>query len=122
MMDPGTIIFSLSLQLRAVPWKASQVTKHGTYKPKSLREWQATVAQYARLNWGNREPYGGPVETWCRFEFSNGPMGDADNLGKACVDALQGIVIINDRQVVRNTAERVRVNESNFTFIEVRTA
>jgi Holliday junction resolvase RusA-like endonuclease len=49
-------------------------------------------------------------------------MGDADNLGKACVDALQGIVIINDRQVVRNTAERVRVNESNFTFIEVRTA
>lgn len=121
-MEPGTLIFSLSLPFRAVPWKASTVGRHGTYKPKRLRQWQATVAQYARIKWGNQEPYDGPVTIRCQFEFLKGPLPDATNLLKAAEDSLEGIVIINDRQVVRNIVDRHNVVGKNFTLIEVITA
>ncbi len=120
-MEPGSLIFSLSLPLRAVPWQASNVTKHGTYKPKRLRQWQATIAQYARLKWGNREPYSGPVEIWCRFEFAKGPRPDADNCSKAIIDSIQGIVIVNDRQVIHVSSMRPEYSDIDSAVIEVRT-
>src|SRR5882724_4684462 len=110
VMEPETLIFSLTLPFRAVPWTPSRTTRwKGTYKPKRLRQWQATVAQYARIKWGNCEPYNGPVTIWCRFEFAKGPFPDGDNCQKALIDSLQSIVIENDRQVVRTTVERIRV-------------
>ncbi len=120
-MELGTVLFRLELPFRAVPWKASEVTKHGTHRLKRLRQWQNTVAQYARLQWGNREPYGGPVTIWCRFTFAKGPLPDAVNLLKAVEDALQGIVIINDRQSVNPTVERPEGFTVDMTTIEVRT-
>ncbi len=119
-MEPGTLIFSLMIPFRSVPWTPSRVTKRGTYKPTRLRQWQATVAQYARLKWGNREPYGGPVAIWCKFEFANGPRPDCDNCLKGIVDSIQGIVIVNDRQVVKPSAERPMTSEIDMTTIEVR--
>ncbi len=120
-MEPGTLIFSLTIPCRAVPWTPSRTTKFkGTYKPKRLRQWQATVAQYARLKWGNRKPYGGPVAIWCYFEFAKGPIPDATNLLKAVEDSLQGIVIVNDRQVERNTVERLTTTDVDMTTIAVR--
>ncbi len=121
-MEPGTVLLRLDLSLRAVPWKAPMVGRHGTYKPKRLRQWQATVAQYARLKWGNHEPYDGPVEVNCRFEFTNGKIPDSTNLLKAIEDSIEGVVIVNDRQAIRNKVERVINSDSDKTMIEVITA
>ncbi len=122
-MEPNTTLLCLKLPFRAVPWTPSRTTKHrGTYKPLRLRQWQATIAQYARLHWGNRDPYDGPVEVRCRFEFAKGPRGDADNLAKAIVDATQGIIIVNDRQVVATKIEKSLHDLADMTMIEIRTA
>ncbi len=121
-MEPGTVLLQLKLPFRAVPWKASTVGIYGTYKSKRLRQWQATIAQYARLQWGNRDPYNGPVSVNCRFEFAKGPRGDNDNLAKAIVDATQGIVVVNDRQVVITKIEKSLHDLADMTMIEIRTA
>ncbi len=121
-MELGTVLFRLDLPLRAVPWKASTVGRYGTYKSKRLRQWQNTIAQYARLQCGNRDPYDGPVVIWCRFEFAKGPLPDGDNCQKALIDSIQNIVIVNDRQVVRTTVTRLAHYTSDLTIIQVVTA
>jgi Holliday junction resolvase RusA-like endonuclease len=79
------------------------------YKPRPLVSWQRVIA----LSIVAKEPHrpappwhSGPIGMALEFVIgraggsSSIPTGDVDNYAKAVLDALQGLLYVNDRQVV----------------------
>ena len=64
-----------------------------------LHAWIARVASAARAAWPDyRPPMAGDVEVYIS-EFSEFPTADRNNMAKPILDAMQGIVYTNDKQV-----------------------
>jgi Holliday junction resolvase RusA-like endonuclease len=114
-LPPGTAICEFEVPTRPVPWKAPSTTQTGhSYKDPKLVEWQSEVASCAgkAMTMNGRKPYGHAVEVWAEFHLApsrNGSYGDTTNLLKAVEDALQGVVLVNDKRVVRSHPERFLV-------------
>jgi Holliday junction resolvase RusA-like endonuclease len=120
LLPPGTVLMRCEVPEHAISWKAPTVGRYGAYKSKRLKAWQEIVGIFARLNRRIGHPYTGPVEVRVMARFARGPMGDSTNIIKAIEDALQGIVFVNDRQVIRNSCERILAGFDLVT-IEVET-
>jgi Holliday junction resolvase RusA-like endonuclease len=106
---PGTLLVHFEVGMRPVPWKSPTVTRSGvSFKDANLKRWQKEVRDS-----GARAMKGGPYS--CRVELvmdfhltpRAGSAPDVSNLTKATEDALQGPVIVNDRQVGKITSRRV---------------
>ena len=85
------------------------------YDPKASRSWKATAQQWAQLAMRDRKPMTGPVAVYLTFVFTRpkgtyrkrAPRGlepkttkpDIDNLVKATLDALTGVVWLDDKSV-----------------------
>jgi Holliday junction resolvase RusA-like endonuclease len=129
--DPAIICRFALTGYRPIPWKATVVgTQHTrtgkryrfVTKDPTLVAWQEVVALHARLAMAGRRPYEGAVEL--RMDFTLRPIKgrmtpDTCNLTKSTEDALQGIVIADDRQVVSLVAARWEGREEG-AVIEVR--
>jgi Holliday junction resolvase RusA-like endonuclease len=120
LLPPGTVLLETMILLRAVPWSASQVTRNGTFKAKRLVAWQRVIGVVAFRDRTQAAPYGGPVEVMVMAQFAKGPLPDATNVLKAVEDAIQGVVIVNDSQVVRNSCGRTK-GEWDEVVVVVRT-
>ncbi|HRQ74090.1 MAG TPA: RusA family crossover junction endodeoxyribonuclease [Phycisphaerales bacterium] len=88
------------------------------YVPATSAAWKRAVAAHASLGMSGRDPETGPVEVALEFWMPrtkpqlrdtapSGPipapergLGDADNLAKGVLDAMEGVVFVNDSQVV----------------------
>lgn len=98
------------------------VTRGGQrpYTPAKTRAWEKLAENAARIEMGHREPLNGPLSVtvtaifpvpatwprWKRLEAEVGHIGhvgkpDGDNVAKAAKDALNGVVWLDDAQVVR---------------------
>jgi len=85
-----------------------------TFTPKGTSDYEKTVAQAAAVAMLGRKPFSCPVETVISFVLKGDPGswptsrrdGDADNLEKAVLDALNGIVFEDDSLVVRSFREK----------------
>jgi crossover junction endodeoxyribonuclease RusA len=71
------------------------------YTPPRTRDWERTVARYARAALGEHEPLGGDVALVLRFRRQTQRRADVDNLVKAALDGLNGIAYRDDKQIVR---------------------
>ena len=70
-----------------------------TRNKRLLRDWTARVSDAARTAWpAGRTPMMGDVEV-AISEFSEAATRDRDNMAKPILDAMQGFVYENDRQV-----------------------
>jgi Holliday junction resolvase RusA-like endonuclease len=79
------------------------------------------MALYAMGAAGLRTPYAGAVRFTAEFTVRpRGKVGDLTNLQKACEDACQGIVIVNDTQVVGWSSTR-RIGGDEGVTIAVET-
>jgi hypothetical protein len=70
-----------------------------TKDKQKLKAWQARVSDAARDAWKSGDP---PFTSSLRLEvteFSEFRRRDRDNVAKPIADALQGIVLVNDRQI-----------------------
>lgn len=107
---PGILVVSFTVPARPVPWKAAHTTRTGhAFKDKRLVAWQKTVQQYAAMAMAGMAPYSHAVEI--RLEFHLAPirgrtLPDLSNCVKSTEDALQGVVIENDRRVQRIVSQR----------------
>ena len=124
-----TLIASGTVKIRPFPWTAPPVDRNGGVIPASSGNPQAI--RYSRYS-SNMEllrhefmrfrfaatPYDGPVRVDTTFAFAGGGMvGDTDNLRKAAVDAMQGVFIENDRQVLGGMIWRhVHAGEDSIEF------
>jgi Holliday junction resolvase RusA-like endonuclease len=110
LLPPGELIASFAVESRPVPWSVPFVTRSGaSIKDKRLVGWQHAVKKAARDAMAGKHPYPGPVrlEVWFYLtEARNKSVPDTSNLTKGSEDALQGLVIVNDRQVCEVHASR----------------
>jgi Holliday junction resolvase RusA-like endonuclease len=68
-------------------------------------------------------PWNGSVEVEIRCHYTRrAPTADVDNLAKTVLDAFNGYVLKDDRQVMRLEVSKVGSMETNETWITVRTA
>lgn len=96
------------------------------YTDPKTRKYEASIAKIARVKMGARPPFEGPLSVSLRFRIelpksmpkyrrarvlageeahTGGP--DVDNMAKAVLDAMNGIVFPDDRQIVRLFATKI---------------
>jgi Holliday junction resolvase RusA-like endonuclease len=88
--------------------------KHRSFTPAETVKFERLVAQFAAGAMRSRPPCVAPIEMVMTFVFSGDPGTwptassdpDIDNVEKAVMDALKGIVWLDDRLVVRKTSEK----------------
>lgn len=70
------------------------------YTPGRTKAYEQEVALAARQAMGRRAPLAGPVglELWLYRATMH--RADADNMEKACTDAMNGIIYLDDAQIV----------------------
>jgi crossover junction endodeoxyribonuclease RusA len=94
---PSVYTFTVPGQPRPKP--RPRVTKYGTYMPEGYVTYKAIVGACFR----DRYPgdHLSTTEWWLSLEFHVRPTtrGDCDNLAGGIMDALEGVVWDNDRQV-----------------------
>jgi Holliday junction resolvase RusA-like endonuclease len=82
------------------PKQSYRAVKGGGYTDPRVKAWQQTVAIRAREAMQGREPLTGPVSMRVVFVLGNRRRVDLDNLNKGVSDAMNGIVFVDDTQVV----------------------
>jgi len=76
------------------------------YTDKRVEAWQDTVGWMARDAMRGESPMEGDLEVVIEFTRENRKRVDLDNLSKAVLDAMNGIVYRDDQQIVRLRLEK----------------
>jgi Holliday junction resolvase RusA-like endonuclease len=127
-MMQGKLLCHFRVPGRAISWAVPDIGKDANGKRWALKDqrlcrWQQTVQGYARKAWGcGEKAYTGPVGLSLWFYLrENGATPDITNLEKAFEDALQGVIIGNDRAVCAKHAERYFIprGEEERTWVQV---
>ena len=92
-------IFELTVEGNPIPKGRPRVVDSHAYTPQATRDYEALVRDAAALEW-KQEPMRGSLSIHLSFYRANRRRADLDNLMKAVVDALQGIVLFDDNQIV----------------------
>ena len=89
---------------RCIPTPRPRVSRRGTHYPKRYTDWldSARVEAYRACG---RPLWTGPVSVLVAF-YGARKNADIDNLLKSCLDAIQGVIIVDDKQVVEVRAYR----------------
>jgi len=82
------------------PKQSFRYSKKGHYIPARVRAWQDAVAWAAQQEMAGDEPMEGELSVSLTFYRPNKVRCDLDNLSKAVLDAMNGIVYEDDKQVV----------------------
>lgn len=109
-----------------VAWARARLSGHKHYTDPRVASYKRAVGTLARAAMAGRPPFCGPVslhvravfavpKSWSRGRREAALAGwiaptakpDWDNLGKAVSDALNGVVYVDDAQVVRASVEKV---------------
>lgn len=85
-----------------------------TFTPKATKGYEDLIAIAAAAAMAGRQPFDCPVDVRILFTLKGNPDkwptsaadGDSDNMEKAVLDAMNGIVFTDDRLVVRSTKEK----------------
>lgn len=118
---PDTLVVAFFVPVRPSPWRAPTTTRSGvSFKDKNLVRWQKDVATCCEMAMGGRAPYPHPVRLELEFNLKRRPgsVPDLSNLTKGTEDALQGLAIVNDRQVREIKATRT-VGDADGVMIRV---
>ena len=84
-----------------IPKQSFRINKNGVhFQTARVHNWQDTVAGEARIAMQGRDPIAAPVSMEIDFYLPNHSRKDIDNLSKAILDSLNGIVFVDDCQVV----------------------
>jgi len=92
-------IFELVVEGNPIPKGRPGFVDSHAYTPTATREYETLVRDTAALAW-TREPMRGPLSLKLSFYRANRRRADFDNLTKGVVDALQGVVLFDDNQIV----------------------
>lgn len=91
---------------RPVPKGRPRVGRGRGYTPARTRAAEDVVRLWARRSWVG-PPTALPLAVTVVVWLMPGRLGDVDNFAKLVLDAMQGTVMVDDRQVRRLLAERL---------------
>ncbi len=96
---------SFTVPGRCIPTPRPRVSRHGTHYPKRYTDWldSARVEAYRACG---RPLWEGLVDIHVLF-YGARPNADIDNLLKSVLDAIQGVIIVDDKQVASVDARRL---------------
>jgi Holliday junction resolvase RusA-like endonuclease len=107
----------------AVPKQRPRLGAAGhTYTPAATRGWEATVAVHARAACAKAQWRPGKADFYAvrlTFRWPDGRVRDIDNSAKAVLDAGNGILWLDDRQVDELSVSRLRHKESPGVSVTV---
>lgn len=87
------------------------------YQAKNVTQWQAKIAKDVGEVW-DKLPTKKKLSVKLVFCYSR-DVADVDNLSKAVLDGLQGIVFKNDKQVVHLESTKIVVKEPLGVYIKI---
>jgi|SRR3989337_1173333 len=97
--------FYIEVPGRCVPCPRPRAVRgRGAYYPQRYTDWLDS-ARYETLRAVGKVLWSGPVSLKALF-YGVRPNADIDNLIKSGMDALQGIIIVDDKQVMSVCAEK----------------
>ena len=85
------IPFELILEQTPVSYQTRRKRRRG--------EWQRDVKSAAKQVWGSESPVTYPVMVTITYFFVDDKPADVDNIPKSILDALKGVVFVEDAQV-----------------------
>lgn len=88
-----------------IPKERPRVVGGHAYTPKRTLEYEALVRDAAALRW-HGDPEQKDIQVHLKFYRENRRRVDIDNLAKAVLDALNGVVWVDDAQIQRLVLER----------------
>lgn len=100
-----------------VPWERPGQGKYGRYTPEKTKAWELIVGAYAQAH-KPKELWTGPIICDLTFNLPKPKShpkrrnprhvkkSDLDNLVKAILDSLEGIIYKGDQQIFRLSAEK----------------
>ena len=95
-----------TVQGQPVPKARPRLAPRGhTYTPHATREAELRVQQYCFANYPHLRPSEGRIRLTVEFHLRGAVRSDLDNLWKLVSDALNGIVWVDDRQIVSAAAD-----------------
>lgn len=117
---PGSTVVRFVVAGRPVPWKVPMVLRSGvSVKSAAVLRWQTLVRLTAEAAMAGQPLHAGPAGLRLDFVFAGSrKVGDTTNLQKCFEDALQGSVIVNDRDVIEVHVTR-RFGDADRTEVEV---
>jgi Holliday junction resolvase RusA-like endonuclease len=83
-----------------VPKQSFKMGHHGGYTPARIKAWQSAVADTAGYYFEGNAPYTKPLEVSLSFYLPTRRRMDLDNLSKAVLDGMNGIIYGDDKQIV----------------------
>ena len=111
-------MISFTVPGRCIPTPRPRVSRYGTHYPKRYTDWldSARVEAYRACG---RVLWDGPVSVTVAF-YGARANADIDNLLKSVLDAIQGVLIVDDKQVQTVEARKEPTEgEPAQTLIEV---
>ena len=90
--------FCLTIPGHPVPKGRPRVVHNRTFTPRHSVDYEALVRESVALSW-KREPLACRLAVTLRFYRGNARRCDIDNLVKAVLDALQGVIFQDDEQI-----------------------
>jgi len=97
-------------------WRAARGRVH--LDPKA-REWRERAQWALKVRWGRQPPLEGPVVVHILAVPPDNRRRDLDNLAKAVLDALQGVVIGDDSQTRRLLLDRTEPEPPGHVLVRV---
>ena len=97
----------------------SQQNPHGRRK----RKWKQRVRNAAERRWDSKSPFVGEVMVTITYFFSGASL-DVDNIPKPILDALNGLIFLDDTQVSdllcrkRDRMEDLRIQNPSLLLLE----
>ena len=105
----------------AVPKKRPRVTRNGTYMPHGYTDWKQETAYQMRKAWG-QPPIEGTLGVAIELVARKRPRGDMDNLAGAVLDAGNGVLWVDDRQIAALSVAWLKPAEHSSEGINVEVA
>lgn len=112
---------SFTVPGQPVPKQSFRYAHGGGYTPAHVKAWQERVGYAARYEY-KLPPYRGAVVVRLEFWMKNHRRVDLDNLSKAILDALNGVVWKDDTQVEQLNLYKFVDSDDPRVTVHVRTA
>ena len=115
-----TSLLEFTVPGNPVPKARPRVLRSGiTYTPKTTKVYEARIAWTAKAAWDGQIMTQNGLGLWVRFGLE-AMRPDLDNLVKAVLDGLEGVIYRNDRQIWHIDASMMRVTTTpGFTEVEL---
>ena len=98
-----------------------RVGKFGTYEPKRCTAYKWMIANAARKVMRDKTPFAGAIrieiKVFRKFKPTSRTFGDWDNQGKAPCDAMNGIVYVDDSQII--AAQVFKFQDKSHPRVEI---